>query len=413
MKWALSKVEDVALQEKGAIVSGPFGSNISSKFFVDEGVPVIRGNNLTFGQRRFIDDGFVYLTEAKAREFRNCEAVADDLVFTAAGTIGQVGIIPQDTRFNRYIISNKQLRVRCDRTKVNPLFLFLWFTTNEMRQHIINRNTGCSIPLINLGILRGLPVPVPPLEIQDRIASILSAYDDLIENNNRRIKLLETSARLLYREWFVQLRFPGYEHTRIVDGVPEGWERTYVPDIIDIDPKTTVSKDGEKWFVEMGCLSTGSMMILNPAMRDGLSGSKFKNGDTLLPRITPCLENGKTGYVNFLADDETAFGSTEFIVLRGKKVPSEFVYCMARAYAFRAKAIKSMIGSSGRQRVQKTCFDDFLAPLPPKFIVEQFTDSARPMFYQIKNLMGQNHKLKTVRDLLLPRLMDGRVEIVI
>jgi type I restriction enzyme S subunit len=99
MKWPLAKFEEVALPVKGAIVSGPFGSNIGSRFFVEEGVPVIRGNNLTFGQRRFIDDGFVYLTEEKAQEFRNCEAVAADLIFTAAGTIGQVGIIPQDARF--------------------------------------------------------------------------------------------------------------------------------------------------------------------------------------------------------------------------------------------------------------------------------------------------------------------------
>ena len=91
MRWPLAKLEDVALQTKGAIVSGPFGSNIGSRFFVDEGVPIIRGNNLTVGERRFIDERFVYLTEAKAPEFRNCEAIAEDLVLTAAGTIGQVG----------------------------------------------------------------------------------------------------------------------------------------------------------------------------------------------------------------------------------------------------------------------------------------------------------------------------------
>ena len=89
MKWPLAKFEEVALPVKGSIVSGPFGSNIGSRFFVAEGVPVIRGNNLNFGQRRFIDDGFVYLTEEKAQEFRNCEAIPGDLIFTAAGTIGQ------------------------------------------------------------------------------------------------------------------------------------------------------------------------------------------------------------------------------------------------------------------------------------------------------------------------------------
>src|SRR4029079_6854424 len=105
MNRAITKLETYSLPEKGAIVSGPFRSNIGSRFFVEEGVPVIRGNNLTKGESRFIDDGFVFLTEEKASEFKNCEALAGDLVFTAAGTIGQVGIIPQNSSFDRYIIS--------------------------------------------------------------------------------------------------------------------------------------------------------------------------------------------------------------------------------------------------------------------------------------------------------------------
>jgi type I restriction enzyme S subunit len=117
MKWPLVELQEIAPPEKGSIVSGPFGSNIGSRFFVDEGVPVIRGNNLSKGNAKFIDDGFVFLTEQKAAEFRNCQALADDIVFTAAGSIGQVGIIPQDSHFERYIISNKQLRVCLDQGK--------------------------------------------------------------------------------------------------------------------------------------------------------------------------------------------------------------------------------------------------------------------------------------------------------
>lgn len=411
MKWPLVKFEEVALPSKGAIVSGPFGSNIGSRFFVDEGVPVIRGNNLTFGQRRFIDEGFVYLTEEKAQEFRNCEAVEGDLVFTAAGTIGQVGIIPPDTRFERYIISNKQLRVRCDKDKVSPLFLFLWLTTREMRQHIINKNSGSTIPLINLGILRGLPVPLPPIEVQEQIAATISAYDDLIENNRRRMALLEESARLLYREWFVRLRFPGHEHTRITDGVPEGWEQVPASDAIEINPRTKLSEDDEHWYVEMADLPTDSMVIQRAVKRDGRSGSKFKNGDTLFARITPCLENGKTGFVNFMAPDEAGRGSTEFIVLRAKRVGPEYVYCLARTYQFRENAIKSMVGSSGRQRVQESCFDKLKVFVPPSSLLRLFSEFAEPAFEQIKNLHLQNQKLRTARDLLLPRLMSGELAV--
>ena len=138
---------------------------------------------------------------------------------------------------------------------------------------------------------------------------------------------------------------------------------------------------------------------------------KFKKNDVLLARITPCLENGKTGYAYFLAEDEVACGSTEFIVLRGKRVPSEFVYCLARSYPFRENAIKSMTGSSGRQRVQNSCFDKYAVPLPPNSILDEFVEVVQNNFDQIRNLMAQNARLAKARDLLLPKLMSGELTV--
>ena len=225
--WRELTAEDIAAPGDGNIVSGPFGSNISRKFFVEEGVPVIRGNNLTLGDKKFVDEGYVFVTEQKAHELRNCEAVAGDLVFTAAGTLGQVGLIPNGSRFPRYIISNKQLRLRCDTAEVAPDYLYYWFSSPHMRQYIINQNVGSSVPLITLGVLRHLPILLRPLPTQRKIAAILSAYDDLIENNTRRIAILEKMAQLLYREWFVHFRFPGHESVPMADSevgsIPEGW----------------------------------------------------------------------------------------------------------------------------------------------------------------------------------------------
>ncbi len=193
------------------------------------------------------------------------------------------------------------------------------------------------------------PVPVDVTE-QHRIASILSAYDDLIENNRRRIQLLEQAARLLYKEWFVHLRFPGHEHVKIIDGVPEEWVRTTVPEVIEINPKEAAPRGAPIRYVPMAGLSTTGMGVDLSAseIRTKSTPVRFQNGDTLLARITPCLENGKTGFVNFLHEDEVACGSTEFIVLRGSSVSSYFTYCLARTYDFRETAIKSMTGSSGR-----------------------------------------------------------------
>lgn len=130
-----------------------------------------------------------------------------------------------------------------------------------------------------------------------------------------------------------------------------------------------------------------------------------------MARITPCLENGKTGLAYFLNEDETACGSTEFIVLRGNKVSYAFTYCLARSYPFRGNAIKSMIGSSGRQRVQVSCFDEYKVPLPPTHLLEMFDETAMRCFEQIKLLMAQTDRLTKARDLLLPRLMNGEVTV--
>ena len=133
MKWRTSKLDEVKAQEKGALVSGPFGSNIGSRFFVTEGVPVIRGNNLSMGQEEFIDEGFVFITEGKARQLKNCNARSDDIIFTAAGTLGQVGLIPKNSRFRNYIISNKQIRLRLDTSQAFPHFVYYFLSSPDMR----------------------------------------------------------------------------------------------------------------------------------------------------------------------------------------------------------------------------------------------------------------------------------------
>jgi type I restriction enzyme S subunit len=274
-------------------------------------------------------------------------------------------------------------------------------------------NAGAGVPTLNRNHLANILIREWPLEVQNKITSILSAYDDLIENNNRRIALLEESARLLYREWFVRLRFPGHENTRITDGVPEGWERMFVPDIIDINPKEKIEKGKDIRSIPMACLSTNSTVIDTDRVeiKPKASGAKFRNGDVILPRITPCLENGKTALVKFLSDNEVACGSTEYIILRGQMVSPEFTYCLARTYDFRENAIKSMVGSSGRQRVQVSCFQDFLVPLAPRILLDQFDNIAKPNFMMIQTLQTQNHKLKTARDLLLPKLMNGEIPV--
>ena len=276
--------------------------------------------------------------------------------------------------------------------------------------------TGAAQPKLSQANLRIIQLSLPPLPIQRRIAGILSAYDDLIENNQRRIKILEEMARRIFREWFVYFRFPGHEDCRMVESplgeIPEGWEVKFLPDCVAINPRVQVPREGTKPFVPMSCLSSDSMLINDIESREGNSGSKFQNGDTLFARITPCLENGKTGYVQFLSgSDLVAFGSTEFIVLRSKSLTPELVYLLARSDEFRGVAIKSMSGATGRQRVQEKCFDDYPVIQPLPNLLDDFSAMVKPSFDLSYKLHLETQNLRRTRDLLLPRLLSGQIDV--
>ena len=404
MSWAKVLIDEISTVVTKGTTPTTFG-----KDFTDEGVTFIKAESLN-GDSNLSPQGFSFIDEETHEQLRRSRLAESDVLITIAGAqIGKCGYVRAE-----HLPANTNQAVgiiRINPEKAVPRFVYYYFKQATTFAFIQSLSGQAAQPNINLSMLKRIEIPSPSYDEQKRIAEILLAYDDLIENNLKRIALLEDSARQLYKEWFVRLRFPGHEHTCIVDGVPEGWEEKTIPEVIDIDPKTNVPKDGEKWFVEMASLPSNSMVISKLQRRTGNSGSRFQNGDTLFARITPCLENGKTGFVDFLAEGETAFGSTEFIVLRPKRVPAEYVYCLSRTYDFRENAIKNMVGSSGRQRVKVSCFNDYLIALPPQTLLGEFKSFASSCFRQIRNLSLQNQKLKQARDLLLPRLMSGEIPV--
>jgi len=179
--WRNLSVQNIGASGK-SIVSGPFGSNISKKFFVKEGVPVIRGNNLKNPSKKFIDEGFVFITEEKAHQLRNCEALSGDIIVTAAGTLGQVGLVPPKNKYPKYIISNKQLRLRCNQNLVLPEYAYYCLSTPEMRSYIIGQNKGSSVPLITLGILKNIPILIPPISLQEKFTNFVKKQDMITVN---------------------------------------------------------------------------------------------------------------------------------------------------------------------------------------------------------------------------------------
>ena len=327
------------------------------------------------------------------------------LCITIAANIAETSILDIEACFPDSVIGFVADQEKADTRYVKYLF------DAVLKVQFQSFTQGAAQDNLSQAKLLSIKFPVPELAVQKKIADTISAYDELIENNRRRIALLEEAARLLYREWFVHLRFPGHEHVKITEDFPQGWKRWPASQVFQVNPKTPRNDDGTVAYLPMAALSESGMTVDQGALeyREKSTSVRFQNGDTLFARITPCLENGKTAFVQVLAPDEVACGSTEFIVLRGRHVSDYFVYLTARQPDFRENAIKSMIGSSGRQRVQPSCFDRYLVPVPPDLIAKLFGEAVEPMFEQISRLDQQNQKLTQARDLLLPRLMNGEI----
>lgn len=347
---------------------------------------------------------FVPLTDFEKKNYKvECYDLLfarQSLVLEGAGKCSIVMDLSSMTVFESHLI-----RIRLNRAKAHPMFYYYYFSSP--RSPIRSIVSQCAQAGIRGSDLKELYVGFPPLATQRRIADILSAYDDLIENNRKQIKLLEEAAQRLYKEWFVDLRFPGHEQTKITDGVPKGWEPCILDDVIEFDPKVRLDKDKLKQFVPMSALSTSSMVLDINEISETMSnsGSKFQNGDTLLARITPCLENGKTAFVHGLESEEGAVGSTEYVVMRSKMLNPYMVYLLSRTNAFRQFAINNMSGSDGRQRVKADQLKSFVYLLPPTGVIQSFGRMISPMFEVVFSLNKQIFAAAQARDRLLPRLM--------
>ena len=376
----------------------------------ESGVPFVTISNITkTNQFDFSDTLFVprdYYDELDEKR----KARKGDVLYSVVGSFGTPVFMKEDKEFTfqRHIAI-----LRPDSTQIEPRFLFYSMLSDDFYAKADAAAIGAAQRTVSLSALRNMEIIVPERMAQVKIVNLLSAYDDLIETNQNQIKLLEEAAQRLYREWFVDLRYPGHENVPVVDGVPEGWTRCALDDVIEFNPKVLLSKDRIKQCVPMSALNTQAMTLDRSEFTATVSnsGSKFQNGDTLLARITPCLENGKTGFVSGIESNEGAVGSTEFIVMRSKQINPYMVYLLARTDDFRQTAINSMTGSDGRQRAQPDKIRTYPYLLPSKEIIDLFGDIASSVFEEIKEKNQQNKELREARDRLLPKLMSGEIAV--
>jgi len=293
-------------------------------------------------------------------------------------------------------------------------------------------NSGSAQPSLNRNFVHPMPVLVPPLPEQRAIAHILGTLDDKIEIIRRMNETLEALARALFKSWFVDFepvrarsegRDPGLPRDladlfpdRLVESelgeIPEGWKVVTLPDLIEVNPPRTLQKGETAPYVDMASMPTSGHSPDAVVQRPSGSGARFINGDTLVARITPCLENGKTAFVDFLGESEVGWGSTEYIVLRPRPpLPLEFAYCLARSDEFREFAIQSMTGSSGRQRVPTKALAHFRLVAAERPVAEAFGRFIKPLFRRAAAATGESRTLASLRDSFLPKLVSGDLRV--
>ncbi|WP_254658976.1 restriction endonuclease subunit S [Pseudoalteromonas tetraodonis] len=225
---------------------------------------------------------------------------------------------------------------------------------------------------------------------------------------------VSANPKILAQHANTHAHFPNeFEHNEQLGWIPKGWDIKAVSETIQINPRTSLSKGAIAKFADMKSIPTSGYMVDEIIEKAFSGGVKFKRNDILLARITPCLQNGKTAWVDFLKEDEVGFGSTEFIVLReNNKISFPFIACLAKDDSFRAHCMQSMVGSSGRQRVQNACFDSYYLALPKGDVLkDMFTELTKPNFKKMTNNKLESESLTKLRDTLLPKLISGELQI--
>ena len=347
-------------------------------------------------------------------------------VTQSADLLGAVARVPSHIPSGRLTQDTVKLNFRDSDAPSNYIYWIL--RTPEYREYCRSYATGTT----NLGLPRDdfLAYPIPFLTPQrNALVKVLQGIEDKIDLNRRMNETLEAMARAIFKDWFVDFGpvrakaegRPPYLAPELWSLFPDalddedkpvGWRMASIGDVFAINPPEPLRKGCVAPYLDMAALPTQGCWPDTPIPREFSSGTRFRNGDTLLARITPCLENGKSAFVRCLDDAEVGWGSTEFIVMRPlKPLPLAYGYILARDDKFREHAIQSMTGTSGRQRVQTDTLCQYMVSVPAPQVLNAFGALIDPWFDLIKTNAQQSDSLSQLRDLLLPKLMSGEIRL--
>lgn len=425
MSKELTKLSDLIDE----ISMGPFGSDIKLDNFISSGVPVLNGSNLS--GIKLIEEQFRFVTKEKAKSYKKSIAGRGDIVITHRGTLGQISFIPDNSKYDQYVISQSQFRVRLKRDLVDPSFFVYYFHTSVGQKRLLANKCHVGVPALAQATtnFRLINIPLPSLPAQQKIASVLSALDSKIELNNRINAELEAMAKTLYDYWFVQFDFPNEEGKPYKSGggkmvwnealkrqIPEGWDMKQLVEVASliyrgISPKYI--EDGGICVLNQKCIRNKSINFTLGRRHNHL----LKNATSRLIKFGDILVNstgvgtlGRLAMVIRLDEPHTSVDSHVTIVrIDNKKGSQLFV-----GYSLTEK--QSEIehlgeGSTGQTELSRDNLGNLKLILPPNHLQVAFENFIKPQFQKIANNEKENQELIKLRDWLLPMLMNGQVKV--
>lgn len=462
--WINVSIDDLRGNNKTAIAIGPFGSRMKSDCYVEFGVPVIRGTNLTGG--RAFEGEFVYISEEKANELGGANVFKGDLVFPHRGAIGVVGIISED---RRYVLSTSLMKLTCNRIKADPLFLYYFFKSKTGQHELLKNASQVGTPGIGqpLTSLKNIRLNLPPIDEQAGIAKLLGKLDDKIELNRQLNKTLEEIAQAIFKSWFVDFEpvkakieakgngqdperaamcaisgksdaeldqlspnqfsqlcatagiFPEDLSNSELGLIPIGWKAGNIGDVAIAKGgyayKSIIFKEVGRPVVKIknivgdGTVDLTDCQCIDDGQAQITSGFKLSNGDLLMAMTGATV--GKVGLV--VLSEKTAYLNQRVAKFESKEFKSRiswFLFCAFR----RASIFEQVVGTaqgSAQPNISSKGIESARIVVPTSNCLHEFIDKVEPLFSKWMSNQNEIYKLAAIRDALLPRLLSGEIEL--
>lgn len=381
------------------ISMGPFGSDIKKEVYQSSGIPVLNGSNL-FGFK-LNEDSFGYVSEEKANQLFKCNAHRGDIVVTHRGTLGQIIYIPNDSKFERYVISQSQFRLTCDDTLVIPEYLVYYFHTKIGQNKLLSNASQVGVPALARATttFRKIEISIPPIYYQKEVIKVLLSLDAKIETNNKLNEKLEEMAQAIFKSWFVDFEpFKNQPfHETELGMIPDGWEVINIDCVYDIKygnnlPTSEIKEKGQ--YPVYG--ANGVIGYFNTFNCNGYSVLITSRG------------NG-SGDVYRTHSSKSFVTNNSFIVKTRTNytwIELSYIY-----YSFLNINFKSYTNGSAQPQLTNKSIHNIDIVLPSKKDIENFCDITMSIINNIESLMKENARLASLRDTLLPRLMSGEIKI--